>query len=224
MRPTLQVGLDVRGRPCVVVGGNDAAEERVVRLLEAQAQVTLIAPQVTEALHRWADAGKIRWHARAYSAADLADAAGIDRPAVVLVCELDDSLAAAVQQDAEARGILYYAQDRPERSRLSMPALVRRGSLRLAISTGESSPALAGRLRADLERIFDEAFVHFLVWLDELRTRLREEEADAGRRADRLREAVDGFHLNAVLHYPEAFRLVMPSPPKPPSPPDSTDA
>jgi precorrin-2 dehydrogenase/sirohydrochlorin ferrochelatase len=161
--------------------------------------VTVIAPSLTEALGRWVQAGRIKHHARGFAETDL------DGVFLALVCERDPALGDAVWAAAGARGVLVYAQDRPDRSHVAMPALVRRGSLRLAISTGEASPALAGRLRAELERIFDEPFVRYLAWLDELRTRLRDEEPDPARRAERLRAAVEGFAVNAVLHYPVPY-------------------
>ena len=199
MQPYLSVSLNVSGRPCLVVGGDAAAEERVVRLLEARAQVSVVAETMTEALGRWAREGRLHHLARAFAPADL------DGVFLVLVCERDAALGDAIFAAAEARGVLVYAQDRPAASHLAMPALVRRGHLRLAISTDEASPALAGRLRADLERAFDETFVQYTHWLDALRTELREQEPDPERRATALRAAVEGFALQARLHYPEAF-------------------
>jgi len=200
MQPYLQVSLNVRGRLCVVLGGSAEAEERVVRLIEGQAQVVVVAETVTEPLSRWASQGRIELRARACQPADL------DGAFLVLVLVPDRALVEQVLPEARARHVLFYAPDRPDLSDLAMPALVRRGLLRLAVSTGEASPALAGRLRAELERIFDERFVHYVLWLDELRTRLKDEEPDPERRAAALRAAVDGFAMNAVLHYPEAFR------------------
>jgi siroheme synthase-like protein len=200
MQPSLQVSLIVADRRCVVIGGDAVAEERVVRLLEAHARVAVVTRTLTEPLARWAGEGRIEHHARSYEPTDL------DGAFLVLTCEPDQATAARVFADASARGVLAYAQDRPESSHLAMPALVRRGHLRLAISTSAASPALAGRLRVELERIFDQTFVRYTHWLAELRDRLRDEEPDPERRATALRAAVEGFHLNVVIHYPEGFR------------------
>jgi precorrin-2 dehydrogenase/sirohydrochlorin ferrochelatase len=94
-----------------------------------------------------------------------------------------------------------------------MPALVRRGTLRLALSTEEASPALAGRLRGELERLFDDRFVRFLEWMGALRERLRAEEPSAEKRALALRQAAEGFSIEGVLHYPASFDPDQGSPP-----------
>jgi precorrin-2 dehydrogenase/sirohydrochlorin ferrochelatase len=208
MQPSLQVGLRVAGRQCVVVGGGPQAEERVVRLLEAQARpVIVVAEAVTSALERWSEAGRIERRGRPFEPADL------DGTFVLLLCDTTErAQAERLYCLAQARGVLMYAQDLQEFSDMTMPALVRRGGVRLAISTSEASPALAGRLRAELERLLDEPFLHYVAWLDALRERVRLEEPDADRRAARLRAAVDGFGIDATLRYPDAYRPFMPQP------------
>ncbi|HJZ84187.1 MAG TPA: bifunctional precorrin-2 dehydrogenase/sirohydrochlorin ferrochelatase [Polyangia bacterium] len=200
MQPYLQVSLNVRGRTCVVVGGGPEAEERVVRLIEAQARVVVVAEALTEPLARWASQGRIEHRARGFEGTDLEGAF------LVLVVGRDAAWQDRIFEQAQARGVLVYAQDRPESSHLAMPALVRRGLLRMAISTDEASPALAGQLRGQLERLFDEPFVRYILWLDELRTQLKDSEPDPERRAERLRAAVEGFSIHGLIHYPEAYR------------------
>ena len=64
--------------------------------------------------------------------------------------------------------------DQAEYSTILMPALVRRGPLRMAISTSGTAPALAKTLRQNLESVFDEEFDQFLDWLGALREELKE--------------------------------------------------
>ena len=198
MQPYLSVSLNVRGRRVVVVGGGAEDEERVVRLLEAQAQpVVVVATSVTEALGRWAKGGKIEHRAREFEPTDLEGAF------LAMLCDSRDrATAERLFHLCDARGMLFYAQDCPEWSHMAMPALVRRGHLRLAISTGEASPALAGAIRRDLEQLFDEAFVHYTHWLDDLRTQLR----DDPNRLEQLRAAVDGFAITGQLKFPPVFK------------------
>jgi precorrin-2 dehydrogenase/sirohydrochlorin ferrochelatase len=89
-----------------------------------------------------------------------------------------------------------------------MPALVTRGHLRLAVSTSGVAPALASRLRQDLETVFDEKFQSFLEWLKKHREDTQATAADDERRRAQLREAVEGFKLSASITYPQAWQQV----------------
>ena len=86
-----------------------------------------------------------------------------------------------------------------------MPALLRRGRLRLEISTGGASPALACALRAQLEQLFDAEFEAYLEWLAEQRRALADTEPDRARRAAAAREAVAGLRIEGSITYPEAY-------------------
>jgi precorrin-2 dehydrogenase/sirohydrochlorin ferrochelatase len=80
-----------------------------------------------------------------------------------------------------------------------------RGHLRCAISTSGVAPALASRLRQDLEQIFDDTFQSFLDWLASIRESVQGSEADAERRRTLLRDAVSGFKLTGKIDYPKAW-------------------
>jgi siroheme synthase (precorrin-2 oxidase/ferrochelatase) len=129
-RPALPLSLYVVGARCVVIGQGKHAEERAQRLREAGAAVEIVAPD-------------------AYQPAVCAGAR------VVMCC--DAARAAQVTADARAAGALAYALDDPDRSDFAMPALARRGPLSVAISSDNVAPALAARLRAELQRLLDEA-------------------------------------------------------------------
>jgi len=82
--------------------------------------------------------------------------------AALVLC-VDPTMGEAVAEDARARGVMIYVQDRPDLSDFSMPALARRGALQLAVSTEGLAPALARRLRQELEVLLGtagEAFDH----------------------------------------------------------------
>jgi precorrin-2 dehydrogenase/sirohydrochlorin ferrochelatase len=100
---------------------------------------------------------------------------------------------------------LLCSTDQPEYSTVMMPALVSRGHLRVAISTSGVAPALAGRLRQDLNEIFNEEFSSFLEWLSRLRESVQETEPDMERRRVLLREAIEGFKLTGSIQYPKAW-------------------
>jgi precorrin-2 dehydrogenase/sirohydrochlorin ferrochelatase len=106
---------------------------------------------------------------------------------------------------AQKEKFLLCSVDQPDLSTCMMPALVARGHLRLAVSTSGVAPALAGRLRHDLETLFDDEFQSFMEWLKGLREEAQATEADDERRRAQLREAVEGFKLSASVTYPSVW-------------------
>jgi precorrin-2 dehydrogenase/sirohydrochlorin ferrochelatase len=140
------VYLDLSGRSCLVIGGDQAAEARVTALLAAGARVTVISPELTPALAALAETHEIVHHPRAYRAGDL-------REAVLVHASIaDEEVGEAIAAEADERGVWLNVIDKPRLCRFITPAVVQRGPVAVAISTGGASPALARRLRQDVER------------------------------------------------------------------------
>jgi siroheme synthase-like protein len=184
------VGLDVRERACVVVGGGAVAERRVRGLLACDARVTVIAPTVTPALAGLAAEGRIAHLARTFAAGDLANAwlavAATDRPAVN----------ASVADEARARGVLVNVASEAARGDFIVMAPLRRGGLQVAIATDGLSPALTRRVRADLERLLPPEYEDLLRVQADLRAELRA--AGIAVPAARWQSAVDETVLDAL--------------------------
>lgn len=202
MNVGFQGTLDLDGRPCLVIGGDEEAVEKITRLLDAGAKVTVVHPTLHSDLRKLTASGKIIHRGRSFRATDAQDA-------VVILNVLKDDLALAksLYELAKTERFLVWSMDQPEYSTLLMPALVKRGPLRLAISTSGTAPALARVLRENLESLFDEEFDQFLDWLGALREELKKTEASDRRRRERLLEAVNGFALAATLQYPNSWKL-----------------
>ena len=136
--------LKLTARPCVVVGAGAIAEGKIEALLQSEAHVTVIAPEGLPRVEAWAEAGEIRWKRRVYRAGDTDGAflviAGPNTPAVNR----------AVFAEANAANILCNAVDDPPFCDFFFPSIVRRGELTIAISTAGESPALAQRLRKEI--------------------------------------------------------------------------
>ncbi len=158
--------LDLRGRRCVVVGGGRVAQRKVKGLLEAQAQVVVVAPEASRALCRWASTGRIRLRQRPYRRADLRGAA------LVMVATDEAALNARVAQDAEAMGIPVNVADAPGLCTFIVPSVLRRGPLTVAISTSGASPALAATIRRELEGLYPPQLGAYLRRLAALRKEL----------------------------------------------------
>ena len=160
-RPVLfPLFLKLEGRVCLLVGGGAEIEGKISSLLAAGAQVRVVAPLVTDEIRGLTDENSIIWYSRQFEPSDL------DGVALVIALDEDDAVNAEVYREATARGVLCNVIDQPERCHFYTPAVVRRGQLQIAISTGGVSPALASQIRADLEQQFDSAYCE---WVDALR-------------------------------------------------------
>ena len=143
------VCLDMTDRPCLVVGGGPVAERKVAGLLDAGARLTVVSPSATDRLREWARADRIRLLPREYAAADLAG------QAVVFVATDDGGINAGVARDARAVGVLVNAVDDPAHCDFILPAVLSRGEITVAVSTGGASPALARAVRDELGAYLD---------------------------------------------------------------------
>ncbi len=140
------VFLDLKDRLCVIVGGGEIAERKIAGLLECGASISMISPEVTPGIRARADAGDIRWEAREYADGDL-------KGAFLAIASTDDeSVNRAVHDEASREGIVLNVVDRTALCSFIAPAVVRRGEVTVALSTGGASPALARKLRETLEK------------------------------------------------------------------------
>ncbi len=142
------VALELSGRRCVVTGGAREAERKARALLEADATVVVIAPEVSDGIADLVRRGEIAHIARRYRRGDLTGAF------LVIAADSDRAVSGSVFAEAEAEGVLCNAVDDVEHCHFAVPSIVRRGELLLAISTGGRAPALAKRLRRRLTAQF----------------------------------------------------------------------
>jgi precorrin-2 dehydrogenase/sirohydrochlorin ferrochelatase len=162
--------LNLRDRVCVVVGGNEMAEAKVRELLDAEAKIRVIAPVATDQIVAWSQAGRLEWVGRAYEDGDL-------REAFLSVSVADAKTNAQVFEEAETHRTFCNAVDDIEHCNCYASAVVRRGPLQIAISTAGKSPALAQRLRKELEEQFGEEYALWVTRLGEIRSRLFQDKA-----------------------------------------------
>ena len=156
--------LRLTGRRCTVVGGGEIGLEKVEGLLACDAQVTLIAPEAQDALRGYAREGSIHWEARKY--AGPRDLEGVF---MVIAATADSEVNIAVFHDAEHRAMLVNVVDVPPLCNFILPAIVRSGPLAIAISTAGASPALAKRMKREIEEQFGEAYAQLALLLNEAR-------------------------------------------------------
>jgi precorrin-2 dehydrogenase/sirohydrochlorin ferrochelatase len=155
----------LEAKRCIVVGAGEIAAAKTDTLLGCGAQVTVIAPHATESIQALAREGKLKWTQREFAPEDLEGA--------FLVVAATNSPAAneEVFRAGTQQGVLCNVVDDPEHCDFFYPAVVRRGALQIAISTSGHSPALAHRLRVELEQQFGPEYE---AWVEEVGRRRRE--------------------------------------------------
>ena len=156
--------LKLTGRRCVVVGGGAVGLEKVEGLLACDGDVTLIAPRAEPALAEYAREGSIRWEQREY--AGPGDLEGV----FIAIAATDDTdVNIAVFEHAERRAMLVNVVDVPPLCNFILPAIVRTGPLAIAISTAGASPALAKRMKREIEGQYGEPYARLAVLLNQAR-------------------------------------------------------
>jgi len=166
---------NITGKKCVVIGGGEVAQRKIVRLIECGANVLVISPTLTSALAALKDNNKITHIAGEYAPEHIADAA------LVIGATDDDAINAAVSRDARARRIPVNIVDDPQKCDFILPSLVERGDLTIAVGTAGNSPALARYLREEMEKTYGEEYTVFTHILGQLRAKM-EKNAETGKR------------------------------------------
>jgi precorrin-2 dehydrogenase/sirohydrochlorin ferrochelatase len=161
----------------IVIGGGAVATRKVHGLLDAGARVTVIAPQLDAELEELARAERIAVIRRPYQEGDLHEAR------LVIAATDDAQVNQAVYTEARARGILVNVVDDPAHCTFHVPAIVRRGDIAIAISTGGASPALAKHLREQIEKLIGDEYAQLAALLAELRPHVQARVSRAHREA-----------------------------------------
>ncbi|HVH69530.1 MAG TPA: bifunctional precorrin-2 dehydrogenase/sirohydrochlorin ferrochelatase [Candidatus Dormibacteraeota bacterium] len=158
--------LKVAGRRCLIAGAGGVAEAKIAALLDAEAAIRVVAPEATPQVQSWAAAGQLEWLARRCEPSDL------DGMFLVIAATSDPELQQNISAEARARGVLCNVVDVPGLCDFYYPAVAQRGALQIAVSTSGQSPALAQRLRKELEEQFGPEYEAWLEQLGEERAKL----------------------------------------------------
>jgi precorrin-2 dehydrogenase/sirohydrochlorin ferrochelatase len=211
--PVYPINLNVEDRLCVVVGGGAVGARKALCLSRCGARVTVVSPAVDEALRPSIDSGAVRWCSRGYLSADLlpdpvvsplrGGASGetaFHRGGVFLVIAATDNPAvnAQVREDAGRRGVLCSVADQPEGCDFTLPAVVSRGDLTITVSTSGKSPALARKLRRELEMLLGEEYAVGLKLMGAVRKKLLGEGRDPETHRRQFRQVIDGGLISLI--------------------------
>ena len=182
--------LVVAARRCVVVGAGRIAARKIAALLDAGADVHVIAPDATPEVREWAEAGRLRFDDRKFEPADL------DGAWLATTATGDPDVDHAVFTAAEDRHVWVNSADDPENCSFTLMSVVRSGDLVVTIGTGGRSPALASWLKARFESELGPEYATLLDILSEAREELRA----SGRSSEDAdwRQALDSGMLESI--------------------------
>jgi len=159
--------LNIRGKRCVVVGGGAVALRKVKALLEHEANVEVISPELCPELSQLAKSRAIQVLQKNYNGGDL-------QGAFIAIAATDDGeINNKVAEEARAKGVLVNVVDDSEHSDFIVPSQFRRGDITIAVSTAGKSPALARKIRTRLEKDFGAEYASLALLVDEVRSELK---------------------------------------------------
>ena len=186
------VYLDLRERMSIVVGGGRVAERKVLSLLDAGSDVTVVSPLLTRKLAELAAAGKITYRKKEFEDKDISGAY------LVVAATDSEEINGAIGRVCRNKQVLVNVVAPPEESTFIVPSLVDRGELLIAISTGGASPALSRKIRQELEERYGPEYDLFLGKMAMLRHRLVEEVRDEAARRSLFQALVDSDVLDLL--------------------------
>jgi precorrin-2 dehydrogenase/sirohydrochlorin ferrochelatase len=176
--------LKIEGRAVLVVGGGEVGARKVETLLRCGARVGVVSPALVPWLEEKVREGTVELVGSEY------DERQLHGRSLVIAATGEGELNSKIASDAERRDLLCNVVDFPSEGNFIVPALMRRGSLTLAISTDGQSPALARKIREDLEERYGEEYADLLHLLGAVRVRLLSASKDSRLNKERFERLV----------------------------------
>lgn len=155
--------LELEGKKALVVGGGRVAQRKIESLLEYGASIRIIANQLTSKLNKLVESGKIEHVDKEFKDKHL------DDTFLVIAATDEKQLNHRISERARKRGLLMNAVDQPSDCDFIFPSIVKRGDLLVALSTSGKSPALAKKLRKEMEIQFGTEYETLLILMGRLR-------------------------------------------------------
>ncbi|KGK91745.1 precorrin-2 oxidase [Desulfosporosinus sp. HMP52] len=161
--------IDLHALPVLVVGGGKVALRKVQTLLHHGSLVRIVSPRLVPELKELIDGKTCFWREKEYSAEDIQDSM------LVFSCTEIEEINAQVSQDAKANHRLVNVVDDPEKCSFIVPSIMEKGDLKIAVSTGGSSPIVARQVRGELEDLYGQEMAEYLALLKNWRSRAKSE-------------------------------------------------
>jgi precorrin-2 dehydrogenase / sirohydrochlorin ferrochelatase len=164
--------LSLEGKICLIVGAGAVALRKIQVMIPSRARITVVSPEVIPEIESISTQGAISLKKRKFRSEDL------DGATVVIVATNDSGLNKEISVEAAERRILCNVVDKPELCSAIFPAIVSRGSLQIAISTGGASPSLASSIKSEISELFGDEYALALDILCRLRREILRRDND----------------------------------------------
>ncbi|MGH1538646.1 MAG: siroheme synthase CysG [Gammaproteobacteria bacterium] len=168
----LPLFLDIKNKPCLIVGGGVIAERKVSILSRAQASITIIAPEITAEIKRKLNSESLIWQEKIFSVDDLE--ADLNKYQIVIAATDDRKVNAEVAQLSRDHNILVNTADDSKNCDFILPSIIDRSPVQIAVSTGGASPVLARMLRTKLENCTPASYGHLAKLIEDNRVAVKE--------------------------------------------------
>jgi siroheme synthase-like protein len=183
---------NLAGRRCVVFGTGHEAERKIQGLLDCDAEVVVISPEVSDTIRAWVEADQVVWEARTYRSGDLKDAF------LAIVVEINPPVTRPIWEEAQERKVLINAMDDVPHCTFVAGSVVQRGPLVISISSSGSAPTLSVRIRQKMEREFGPEYAVFLTIMQSLREPMKAHYPEFEERRRRWYTLVDSDVLELI--------------------------
>ncbi|NRS18066.1 bifunctional precorrin-2 dehydrogenase/sirohydrochlorin ferrochelatase [Brevibacillus sp. HB1.4B] len=154
--------VNLENKRCLVVGGGQVAERKIGSLLAAGADVTVVSPSCTATILEWAHAKKLMVALRPFTPQDVGEAV------LIIAATSDPAVNLAVYESCRPQQWINIV-DRPDLCSFTVPSVVARGDLQIAISTGGNNPGLAKKMRRQLEEWVGPEYEDYTLFLGSMR-------------------------------------------------------
>lgn len=162
------VFLDLKDRQCIVIGGGSVASRKIKNLINSDAKITLISPQISDDLKQLSDSNRIIFLQREYQSTDVV------RAFLVVAATDNAEVNAKIAKDSDKANIMVNVADNPELCSFIFPSILDRSPVTIAVSTGGASPVLARQLRMKLETMIPSACGRLASITEEYREKVKQ--------------------------------------------------
>jgi precorrin-2 dehydrogenase/sirohydrochlorin ferrochelatase len=196
------VFLNLKGKETVVIGGGKVAERKILALLKAGANITVISPEITKRIAREKPRGSLKHIPRQYRKGD------VKNTFLVIAATDSEEINKKVSEEAPC---LVNVVDTPSLCNFIVPSVIQRGLLTIAISTGGVSPALSKSIRKELEKLYGPELAEYLRLLQKIRERAMREISDKRKRTEFLKSLVSAKVIKMLRDkgYKEVERVLL---------------
>ena len=161
----ITVGLSLKDRPCLVVGGGEVALRRIKKLIDEAATIMVVSPEVLPDIARYHETGALQWVAEPYRSEYM-----VGQQFVIIATDRPD-VNAQVMEDAQSVQAFINRADVKDDSTWVFGSAAEMGDLEISIFTNQVSPRVSRLLRQDIERrygILAEWLPQIRLWRQEL--------------------------------------------------------